>query len=143
MIKRSITYKLTILFIGIVIAIVLLVILGPRDTSKIKTKARLTSVELVEKMNTSDSLQLNDYIEKAIEVQGPIKEITYKDGKVTILLDGDISNKLIICEMQSNQYRSMDTLNIGDIVNIKGVFKGVLLDAILLNCILIDKNTNG
>lgn len=143
MVKRSITYKLITVITGVVIGVLAFILLGPRDTSKIRTKARLTSVELVEKMNTSDSLQLNDYIEKAIEVEGPIKNITQKNGKVTIILDGDISNKLIICEMQSNQYKSMDTLSIGEIVNIKGVFKGVLLDAILLNCILIDKNTNG
>ena len=143
MTNRKLLISITIIVLGLMLGGLAFGMLGPRDTSRIKTKAKLSSKELLQKSSRSDSLLLNDYIEKAIEVTGPIKDITVKDNKVTILLHGDHDSKLVICEMQTNQNKYMDQLSEGDIVNIKGVFKGVLLDPILLNCILIQKSSNG
>ena len=141
-------HKNVVLKISVVVAILILVgfvfgMFGEKDTSQIKTKAKLSSNELLQKTTNGDSLLFNDYIEKAIEVTGPIKDITTKDNKVTILLHGGHESRLVICEMQTNQNKYMDQLSKGEVVNIKGVFKGVLLDAILLNCIIIEKNNNG
>lgn len=146
--QRIIMTNRKLVIIGIVLGGLLLGVLGigmfgVKDTSRIKTKAKLSTNELLDRTTNSDSLLLNDYIEKAIEVTGPIKDITTKDNKTTILLHGGHASKLVICEMQTNQNKYMDQLSKGDVVNIKGVFKGVLLDAILLNCILIEKNSNG
>ena len=143
MTNRKLLIISVIIVLGLLLGGLAFGMLGPRDTSRIKTKAKLSSKELLQKTSRSDSLLLNDYIEKAIEVTGPIKDITVKDNKVTILLHGDHDSKLVICEMQTNQNKYMDQLSEGDIVNIKGVFKGVLLDPILLNCILIQKSSNG
>jgi len=113
------------------------------DTGLIASKAKITSHELLRKLASSDSLMLNSYIEKAIEIRGPVKEISKKDSKVTVILDAGKDREFVICEMQANQNIRMEQVQQGDIINIKGIYKGVLLDAILLNCILIDEKANG
>ncbi|WP_299364130.1 hypothetical protein [Winogradskyella sp.] len=140
---KNIVFKVSVVVVILILVGFVFAMFGKKDTSRIKTKTKLSSSELLQKTTNSDSLLLNDYIEKAIEVTGPIKDITIKDNKVTILLHGGHESRLVICEMQTNQNKYMDQLSKGEVVNIKGVFKGVLLDAILLNCIIIEKNRNG
>ena len=43
-----------------------------------------------------------------------------------------------MCEMQADQLEKIKNIKEDDIVTVKGIFKGVLLDAILLNCIIIN-----
>ncbi len=125
-------------------SIVLLTIYGifryfetPKDTRRIRTEASLNSKELISIMSNKADSTLYQYIEKAIEIESVIKEITFKEGKYTLLLHGDDNNTFILCEMQKNQNDLIKKLQVGDVVVVKGVLKGFLKDAILLNCIFV------
>ena len=107
------------------------------DTSKVKTQESLTAKELLFKVN-NDQNQLNDMIEKAIEIKGEIKEITNRDHIYTIILKEDSKETLILCEMQKNQNTKVLELKVGKHIKIKGILKGFLMDVILLQCIIIE-----
>lgn len=109
----------------------------PEDTNNVKTQASLSSNELISLMSNKVDSTFYQYIDKAIEIKSVIKEINKKEGVYTLLLSGDDKDTLIICEMQKNQNLHIQKLNIGDPVVIKGVFKGFLKDAVLLNCIIM------
>ncbi|TBN04411.1 hypothetical protein EYD45_07275 [Hyunsoonleella flava] len=75
--------------------------------------------------------------EQVIEVEGVVKKITYLNNRITILLGADgKENAFVICDMESNQAEKVANVATKDTITLKGVFKGVLEDAIFLNCII-------
>lgn len=108
------------------------------DTRLIDTHVSLTSNEMISLLDNEDSKFLDSYIEKAIEIKGVLKEINLKGDTYLLLLAGDKNTKFILCQMQDDQASKIQNLNLEKEVVIKGIYKGSLTDAILLNCILID-----
>lgn len=110
----------------------------PRDTLHVKTQASLSSTELMSILSSRVDTTFNQYIDKVIAIESVITTINNKEGVYTILLRGDDKDTFVICEMQKNQNTLIKELHTGDLVMVKGVFKGFLKDAILLNCVLTD-----
>ncbi|WP_082113377.1 OB-fold protein [Kordia jejudonensis] len=109
---------------------------GEVDTSKIETSDTFTTSELLQKLESKQQ-KLEGFIEKAIEIEGEIKEITYRDGKYSLILKGDSDKTFILCEMQSDQRNEVVKLHAGQDIKLKGVLKGFLMDIILLHCVII------
>lgn len=109
------------------------------DTRKAKTEISLTANELLKDLNEEDEKQFEQYIEKALEIDGTIYQITYKAGKYSLLLRGDKIDALVLCEMEKDQAPLIELLKVGDEVKVKGILKGFLMDAILLNCIVLEE----
>jgi len=75
--------------------------------------------------------------EAVIEIEGAIKEINYLNDRTNILLNLDTDqNTMIICDMQGNQDTKIQSLKVQDTVKLKGIYKGILKDVILLNCVI-------
>lgn len=109
------------------------------DTRKAKTEISLTANELLTELNGNEEERFGQYIEKALEIEGTIYQVTYKAGKYSLLLRGDKIDSLILCEMQKDQASLVKLLEVGDEVKVKGILKGFLMDAILLNCIVLEE----
>ncbi|WP_298516377.1 hypothetical protein [uncultured Kordia sp.] len=109
---------------------------GIADTTKIQAEETFTTNELLFKFQNKQQ-KLENFIEKAIEIEGEIKEITYQDGKYSLILKGDSEMSYILCEMQSNQDSEVVKLQAGQDIKLKGILKGFLLDVILLHCVII------
>lgn len=109
------------------------------DTRKAKTEISLTANELLKELNGNEEERFGQYIEKALEIEGTVYQVTYKAGKYSLLLRGDKIDALILCEMQKDQASLIELLEIGDEVRVKGILKGFLMDAILLNCIVLEE----
>lgn len=109
------------------------------DTRKARTEISLTANELLTELNDNDDERFEQYIEKAMEIEGTIYQITYKAQKYSLLLRGDKIDKLVLCEMQKDQTPLIELLKVGDDVKVKGILKGFLMDAILLNCIVLEE----
>jgi len=109
-----------------------------KDIHDLKTTRKMTSTELSQTAN--EQITDSGLIEKAIEVEGKLKEVTFKHDKFTLILEGGVEDKLIICELKTDQEESVKALKKGNIVTVKGILKGHLKDAILLQCIIIDKD---
>lgn len=132
-------------FIGIIGSLVIAVLVGLgifyinleiKDTKSVRTQASLTTQELFLQLQEGKNTNLDVYVEKAIEVKGTIKDITLRNGVYSIILNGS-GDRHIICEMQSNQNPEIIKFETGQEVVVKGILKGFLLDAILLNCIVV------
>jgi len=108
-----------------------------RDTKKVQTQESFTTNEFISQLNYKQE-NLNNFIEKAIEIEGEIKEITYKNNKYSLILKGNENRTYIICEMQTDQSNQVLKLKSGENIKLKGILKGFLMDIILLNCIIID-----
>lgn len=79
-------------------------------------------------------------VEKVVEIEGVIREINYDNNRATILLGSAIdTSSFIICDMQNSQKEAMAKLNPKDTIQLKGVFKGFLEDAIFLNCVISNR----
>ena len=108
------------------------------DTSLVPTEAVLDANSLASLIKNDDQAISKDLIEKAIEVSGDIKEIIYRNGITTIIIASNDEN-CIVCQMQKNQEKIVSKLKVGASISVKGIYKGVLMDAILLNCIVLNK----
>ena len=109
-----------------------------KDTRLIETEASLTTKELISYIDNANTDQLKNYIDKAIEVEGMLKELTFKNNRYSLLLTSENTDRLVLCEMQKDETSKAKALEEGTTVKIKGIYKGSLLDAILLNCIFIE-----
>ena len=104
----------------------------------LKPQAHLSSHEFISLFDTIDGNQSKQYIDKAIEIKGVLKKVTKREDRYTFFIDSDEEGRFIQCEMQIDQNQKVQSIQTNAIITVKGIFKGVLLDAILLNCILID-----
>lgn len=132
-------------FISVVgfLAIAIVVSLGifysnseKKDIKGVRTQASLTTQELFLQLQEGKNSNVAVYIEKVIEVKGTIKDITLRNGVYSIILNGS-GDRHIICEMQINQNPKVLKFKSGEKIVVKGILKGFLLDAILLNCIVV------
>ncbi|AXG71121.1 tRNA_anti-like protein [Kordia sp. SMS9] len=109
---------------------------GIADTTKIQAAETFTTNELLSKFQHKQE-KLEDFIEKVIEIEGEIKEITFQDGKYSLILKGESDINYILCEMQANQNSDVVKLEAGQHIQLKGILKGFLMDVILLHCVII------
>ena len=143
--KNLFTHKSTYYILAVVLCICGLTYVINRqqpDTRKVKTEASLTAIELLYQLDGEDKEDLGKYIEKAIEIKGELFQVTQKNGVYSLLLQGQHSKALVLCEMQMDQTDFVENLTVGQQVTVKGILKGFLLDVILLNCIIIPEEVN-
>lgn len=107
-------------------------------TQSVNTHAQLSPNEFISLFDSIDGNQVKGYVDKAIEIKGILKKVTLRENKYTLFIHCDKEGQFIMCEMQTDQIAKIKSIQTDEIVTVKGIFKGVLLDAILLNCILID-----
>jgi len=112
--------------------------LQPSSAIDIVSKQPAYQLDVKAVLSLIDNEDIN-YIkpEEIIEVKGVIKEINYLNNRITILLGSDNNIRAcVICDMQRNQEIKISSLKTQDTIKLKGVFKGFLTDAILLNCVI-------
>jgi hypothetical protein len=109
----------------------------PDTTTKGRTEVSFTTNEIIVQATSNDGAQLKQFIEKEIEIEGVIKKISKRNETFTLILGGDKNDNFVICEMQLGEEAKVKRLKVGQYVLIKGVYKGILKDVILLNCILV------
>jgi len=81
--------------------------------------------------------EYNFLIEKAIKIKGKIKHIKKRNDNYNITLSSTDKTVTILCKMQKDQAEKIKTLQKGESIMIKGIYKGSLMDMILLNCIIL------
>ena len=104
-----------------------------------KTDYHVKSEDLLDSFISNEELANKMYVEKTIEVEGIVKEVTFLNNRYTVLLQGNGSYTCIMCDMKEDQVAQVQTLAEGSSVVLKGICKGFLMDAILLNCVLVKK----
>ena len=138
--------KSVILFVALLIGLILFrylvtVTSEQPNTNSLTAKADhyITSEDLLDSFISNEELANKTYVEKTIEVEGIVKEVTFLNNRYTVLLQGNGSYTCIMCDMKEDQVAQVQTLAKGSSVVLKGICKGFLMDAILLNCVLVKK----
>lgn len=109
------------------------------DIKKVKTEVKISTTQLFDSFDGGKRVSFDGYIDKAIEINGTLHEVTYKREKYTLLLSGERPGMFVLCEMEKDQSTFVEALKIGEQVRVKGILKGFLKDAILLNCMVIQE----
>lgn len=104
-----------------------------------QTDIRITSAELIDSFRNNEIAANTAFVEKTIEVEGVVKDITFFNERYTVLLQGGDGLSCIMCDMQEDQIEELNLIKRGDKIVLKGICKGYLMDAILLNCIIPTK----
>ncbi len=105
---------------------------------KNKADVFATSSEFFEDLESSENDA--EYVDKTIEIEGEISKINYKNERYTIMLHGNGSDSFILCEMQQAFNPKIKEYLTGETITVRGIYKGKLMDAIFLNCAIIEKN---
>lgn len=106
------------------------------------TEIQISSEKLISSFLNNENTANSEYIEKTIEIAGVIKDITFLNKRYTVLLQGETDFSCVICDMQPNQYNNIKKLELGQAIVLKGTCKGFLMDAIFLDCIILNPQDN-
>lgn len=139
---KKIIYSVVLLLVLAVIGIVYFIFNKPhRDVDSEKPSIQISAADLFanysEKEKVSDSLYLN----KVIEVNGKIGEITQdQKGERMLVLEGD-GMFGVVCsmdELDRGNKKKVEALKVGDKVTLKGICNGFDSDVKLNKCVLLE-----
>lgn len=103
--------------------------------------ATLNSDELINSFTSNEKKSIALYEGKIIEVSGEIKEISFINERITVILSSNNKTFGVLCDMNPNQKEKIKKLSKNETITVKGICKGFLKDVILLDC-FIDFSAN-
>ncbi len=108
------------------------------NTSLLKTEIELDTNSFIELVNKNKNGLSSKLIEKTIQIEGVVKDVTNRNNVRSIVLLADKDSSPVVCQMQSNQTETISNVKVGDTIVVKGIYKGFLLDPILLYCVIVN-----
>jgi uncharacterized protein (DUF1330 family) len=136
-------HRIILLLIGVVIIIAVLAGLylfnkQHKDLSEVTPDHTITATELYQEFETNEAASTEKFNGKVLEVTGKVSSV--EDGNdetrnVTLLEDDQFAG--VICTFQNASGTVMD-IKSGDIITVRGVCSGMLMDVLLNNCVLIE-----
>jgi len=94
----------------------------------------VTSAQLVKEFQANEAEANKKYLDKAIQVSGPITEVkSNQEGKQTITLASEDAFTGVFCTLKT----SSTGLNAGTAVTIKGICSGMLSDVRLREAVVV------
>ena len=132
----------------IIIGILVLGIIGAFIAYKMYNKPHVNVEEASADISITADKILNDfssdensanlkYLDKIIEVKGVISEINIEKGIITIETNDDFGS--VICHLSEEASRKISGLQEGQIIVVKGICTGFLMDIILVKCEFINQ----
>ena len=110
---------------------------GLAKTKKEKPDFILTSFELQKAFEENETIAIEKYVNKIIEVTGTVLSVTTGEGNVTnISLETDSSLSSVICTLASGSGPAVPVP--GKEIRIRGECSGFLMDVLLNNCVIIE-----
>ena len=132
----------------IIIGILVLGIIGAFIVYKTYNKPHVNVEEASADISITADKILNDfssdensanlkYLDKIIEVKGVISEINIEKGIITIETNDDFGS--VLCHLSEEASRKISGLQEGQIIVVKGICTGFLMDVILVKCEFINQ----
>ena len=110
----------------------------PADLADIQATARVAADSLVLTFEKDESNANTIYLGKPIEVSGRIVEITnQQDTLVNVVLGSKESLHRVSCLMSTNQVKTVQPYKPGDIITLRGICNGFLMDVELNRCVVV------
>jgi hypothetical protein len=109
------------------------------DTHELTAAFQIDAVDLVNKFDADAFAATDQYADKVIEVRGFVGSIHLTDTSGTVLLKAGTSISSVVCQVDKKNLGEIKQLHHGEMVIIKGICSGYLMDVIMVRCILVDK----
>lgn len=141
--RRTVYVLLAVVAVGVILAAVGLMIYNKphRDVKTAPPAFTMTAAQLVDEFLQDEARANATYAGKVIQVNGKLKDIVRNDS-TSILLLGDTSLFMSVsCYLQSDKRMEGDGLTRGEIVTVKGICNGMLMDVVLDKAILLNDET--
>jgi len=107
-----------------------------KNISKSKTDVELSASQLFSDFENNEVEANTKYLDKVMEVEGVVKEITKdENGMTSITLEGGSDMFGVICQMDDLSKHKRTDFKEGEKVTFKGICTGVLMDVVLVRCV--------
>lgn len=135
------------LLAGVIIFVAAMCLYGYREFTR--KPADLTESDAAESLAASDLYKLyynnedsanNKYLGKVLEIKGTVIKIeNQQDTLLTILLGDTLQTSGVSCMLDKKQIPAAKNILAGDVLKLKGICTGFLLDVELNRCVLVKK----
>src|SRR5262249_24969124 len=110
------------------------------DTHYLEPVFRLEASAFIQQFETNESHANTKYTDHAISVHGVIHSIQITDTTATVFLNDGNSNSSVVCQFDNESNHEIQSLKKGDLVTIKGICSGYLIDVVMVRCVIDQKN---
>lgn len=126
--------------LGTIGAIIGLRMYNKKDPDLLKVKADyiLQASELVNEFNQDENSSTVKYIDKILEVTGPVSAIeSTGESTMNITLTAENQMSGVICSFQDISNPALSDIKEGEIITVRGACAGMLMDVQLNNCVVV------
>jgi hypothetical protein len=109
---------------------------GHVNTKDVRPFAVKQAAELVKEFEEDEAAANRMYGDKVVSVAGKIVKTEMSDSTRNILLAGESAMAGVLCQFETVDNSGAEVLKTGDLVKIKGVCTGILMDVVLTRCSL-------
>lgn len=137
-IRNLLLVVLLLAIIGAIFGIYLYTKKSP-DLSKVKADYILKVSELVNEFNQDETTASAKYIDKIVEITGPV--LTFEatsDSTMNVTLADKNQMSGVICTFNNITNPALTEIKEGDIITIRGVCSGMLMDVLLNDCVIVE-----
>lgn len=132
--KKHSYFFISILILVIILCSLDLIFSNKEINSETKPSVSILSKELMNQYIKDEKKADSLYTDKVIEVTGTLKNISFLNKKITIILNSYVEDTNFICELNDSEKNKIVNLDKDNTITIKGICKGFLKDIVLLNC---------
>ena len=135
--KKLIKFLLAIIVLALIGYFVILNL--PKSSVKNKkADYQLDATELYSAFENNEKKSNKLYIGKTIEVKGRFLNQNKDNQDATVvILDGGGSLGGVLCTLEQGQESRLDNIQPGDMLTIKGMCTGLLMDVVLNKCVIL------
>ena len=109
------------------------------DLAKVKPDFILQVSELVNDFNQDESSASVKYIDKVLEVTGPVLAIEpTSDTTMNVTLSAENQMTGVICSFKDVADPASLKIKEGETITVRGVCSGMLMDILLNNCVIVN-----
>jgi tRNA_anti-like len=110
----------------------------PADLTKSDAAERLAASDLYALYSNYEDSANKKYLGRVIEITGSVVEIeNQQDTLLTIFLGDTLHTGRISCLIEKKQTAAAKNISLGDIIKLKGICTGYLLDVELNRCVIV------
>jgi hypothetical protein len=107
----------------------------------IHAEFNISPEKLVQEFETNEEIANKKYLDKIILIEGKINSIsTREDGPTTIVMNASNPMNSVSCELNKKESEKYLTIKNGDIIKIKGICSGLLMDVVLVDCVIVNED---
>ncbi len=112
------------------------------DTHHLEPAFRLDASALIKGFETDEPKANAKYADQTISVHGVAHAIQTTDTTATVFLNDGYSGTSVVCQFGRESNKEINNLKKGDLVTIKGICSGYLMDVVMVRCVLDHDNLN-